>query len=39
MRRKILIPYLMSGLGHFMLARAIAHYLREMQPEWEVQSL
>jgi len=37
MRRKILIPYLMAGLGHFMLARAVAHHLREMRPDWEVQ--
>jgi UDP-N-acetylglucosamine:LPS N-acetylglucosamine transferase len=39
MRRKILIPYLMSGLGHFTLAQAIAHYLKEMRPDWEVRVL
>jgi len=39
MGRKILIPYLMAGLGHFTLAQAIAYYLRRMRPDWEVKLL
>ncbi len=37
MRRKILIPYMMAGLGHFIMAQSIAGYLRQMRPDWEVR--
>ncbi len=37
MGRKILIPYLSAGLGHLILAQAIAHYLHRMRPDWDVR--
>jgi UDP-N-acetylglucosamine:LPS N-acetylglucosamine transferase len=37
MGRKILVPYLMAGLGHYTMALAIAHYLGRMRPDWEVR--
>ena len=37
MGKRILIPYLSAGLGHLILAQAIAHYLRRMRPDWDVR--
>lgn len=37
MSRKILIPYLSAGLGHLVLAQAIAHYLHQMRPSWDIR--
>ena len=37
MGRKILIPYLMAGLGHYVQAQAIAYYLRQMRPDWDLR--
>jgi UDP-N-acetylglucosamine:LPS N-acetylglucosamine transferase len=37
MGKKILIPYLMAGLGHYTQAQAIAWYLRQMRPDWDVR--
>jgi len=37
MGRKILIPYLMSGLGHYTQAQAIAHYILRLRPDWDVR--
>jgi 1,2-diacylglycerol 3-beta-galactosyltransferase len=36
MSRRILIPYLSAGLGHFVQAQAIAGFLNQMRPDWEV---
>jgi len=37
MGRKILIPYLMAGLGHFTQAKAISHHLLQLRPDWDVR--
>ncbi len=37
MGKKILIPYLSSGLGHMILAQAIAESLHRIRPDWEVR--
>ena len=37
MGKMILIPYLSAGLGHLVLAQAIAHYLHRMRPDWDVR--
>jgi len=37
MGKKILIPYLSAGLGHLVQAKAIAHYLHRMRPDWDVR--
>jgi len=37
MRKKILMTYLSAGLGHLVLAQAIAHYVREMRPSWDIR--
>jgi UDP-N-acetylglucosamine:LPS N-acetylglucosamine transferase len=37
MGKKILIPYLSSGLGHMILAQAIAESLHRVRPDWEVR--
>ncbi len=37
MKKKILIPYLSSGLGHFIQAQAISHHLHAMRPGWDVR--
>jgi UDP-N-acetylglucosamine:LPS N-acetylglucosamine transferase len=37
--RKILLPCLSAGLGHLILAQAIAHYLRRMRLDWHVQPM
>ncbi|MGA2381661.1 MAG: hypothetical protein ABSG85_20370 [Spirochaetia bacterium] len=37
MGKRILIPYLSAGLGHLMQAKAIAHYLHRMRPDWDVR--
>ena len=37
MGKKILIPYLSSGLGHLILAQAISQSLLSMKPDWEVR--
>ena len=37
MDRKILIPYLMSGMGHYIQAQAIAHHVRQLRPGWDVR--
>ena len=37
MGKRILIPYLPAGLGHLILARAIAHYVHRMRPDWDVR--
>jgi UDP-N-acetylglucosamine:LPS N-acetylglucosamine transferase len=39
MGRRILIPYLSAGLGHLIHAQAIATFLRQMRPDWEVRLL
>jgi UDP-N-acetylglucosamine:LPS N-acetylglucosamine transferase len=37
MGKKILIPYLSAGLGHMILAQAIAHFVHRMRPDWDVR--
>ncbi|MGA2765694.1 MAG: hypothetical protein ABSG17_20285 [Spirochaetia bacterium] len=37
MGKKILIPYLSAGLGHLVQAQAIAHYVHQMRPDWDVR--
>ena len=37
MGKRILIPYLSAGHGHLVLAQAIAHYVLEMRPGWDVR--
>ena len=37
MSKKILMTYLSAGLGHLVLAQAIAHYVREMRPSWDIR--
>ncbi|MGO9307621.1 MAG: hypothetical protein ACLQDL_01200 [Spirochaetia bacterium] len=37
MGKKILMPYLAAGLGHLILAQAIAHYVHRMRPDWDVR--
>lgn len=37
MSKKILIPYLSAGLGHLVLAQAIAHYIHQMRPAWDIR--
>jgi UDP-N-acetylglucosamine:LPS N-acetylglucosamine transferase len=37
MKRKILVPYISAGLGHFVNAQAVSHYLRLLRPEWEIR--
>jgi UDP-N-acetylglucosamine:LPS N-acetylglucosamine transferase len=37
MGKKILIPYLSAGLGHLILAQAIAHYVHRMRPDWDLR--
>lgn len=39
MGRRILIPYLSAGLGHFIMAQAIAGSLSRMRPDWQVRLL
>ncbi len=36
MVKRILIPYLSAGLGHFVHAKAIATFLHRMRPDWDV---
>ena len=37
MGKKILIPYLSAGLGHLILAQAVAQSVRRMRPDWDVR--
>ncbi|MGO9412084.1 MAG: hypothetical protein ACLQCB_15205 [Spirochaetia bacterium] len=37
MSKKILMTYLSAGLGHLVLAQAIAHYVHEMRPSWDIR--
>ena len=37
MSKKILMTYLSTGLGHLVLAQAIAHYVHEMRPSWDIR--
>jgi UDP-N-acetylglucosamine:LPS N-acetylglucosamine transferase len=37
MSKKILITYLSAGLGHLVQAQAIAHYVHQMRPSWEIR--
>jgi UDP-N-acetylglucosamine:LPS N-acetylglucosamine transferase len=33
------MPYFLAGSGHLVSAKAIAHYLNQKRPEWEIQLL
>ncbi|MFP4563910.1 MAG: glycosyltransferase [Spirochaetia bacterium] len=37
--RRILVPYFLAGSGHLVSAKAIAHYLRQKQPDWKIELL
>jgi diacylglycerol O-acyltransferase len=37
MSKKILMTYLSAGLGHLVLAQAIAHYVQQMRPSWDIR--
>jgi UDP-N-acetylglucosamine:LPS N-acetylglucosamine transferase len=37
MGKKILLPYLSAGLGHGILAQAIAHEVRCRRPDWDLR--
>ncbi|MGA2613898.1 MAG: hypothetical protein ABSG38_10640 [Spirochaetia bacterium] len=37
MRKKILMTYLSAGLGHLVQAQAIAHYVHQMRPSWDIR--
>ncbi len=39
MGKRILMPYLSAGHGHLVLAQAIAHYIHQMRPDWDVRIL
>ncbi|MBA7487338.1 Processive diacylglycerol beta-glucosyltransferase [subsurface metagenome] len=35
--KKVLVPYILTGYGHFIIAQAIALYLKKKQPDWDVR--
>jgi UDP-N-acetylglucosamine:LPS N-acetylglucosamine transferase len=35
--KKVLIPYILTGYGHFIIAQAIALYLKKKRPDWDVR--
>ncbi len=37
MRKKILMTYLSAGLGHLVQAQAIAYYVHQMRPTWDIR--
>jgi UDP-N-acetylglucosamine:LPS N-acetylglucosamine transferase len=37
MSKRILMTYLSAGLGHLVLAQAIAHYVQQMRPSWDIR--
>ena len=37
--KKILFPYILSGLGHIIAARSIAYYLNQKKPNWTLRFL
>lgn len=38
-RKKILVPYFLSGGGHITAAKSIVHYLNLKKPEWDIRFL
>jgi len=37
--KKILIPYFLAGGGHIIAAQAIAYYINQKKPEWDIRFL
>ena len=35
--KRIILPYFLAGSGHLVSATAIAHYLREKKPDWDIK--
>src|ERR1035437_3877421 len=35
--KRVLIPYFSAGNGHLMFARALAHHLETLRPDWEIR--
>ncbi len=35
--KKVLVPYILTGYGHFIIAQAIALYLKKKKPDWDVR--
>jgi len=35
--KKVLVPYILTGYGHFIIAQAIALYLKKNKPDWDVR--
>jgi len=38
-KKKILIPYFLAGGGHIIAAQAIAYYMNQKNPEWDIRFL